>query len=458
MDDDESSSSYENDDIMGKIFFKKYKCIKKLGEGSFGRIYEAIYNNQHYALKFENLKRNSNLLESEASIMNYLKGPNIPYVKSFGTSGHYNVLIMQLMGKSLEDLINEKKTFSIKTVCILGYQMINILEYIHNKHIVHRDIKPDNFVMGLDSLSKNVYLLDFGLAKKYRSSVTLVQYPLINKKKLTGTARYASINALKGFEQSRRDDLEAVGYVLMYFLRGSLPWQGLAGKNKEERYKRILNKKMETSPYDLCLGFPEEFEKYIEYTRNMEYVEQPLYDTLRGYFIKVLEKENEDFDYIYDWSTEEEKNLRRKEYLEEINSKKNIKNSSMGGEIYLSTKNGIESKIQVSEINEEDYNVDEDEERKEINNNKIDKYLDEEALRKNKTKELKENYKFATKESSLEGNNNYRHFNSNNYINGKRSSRHRSSNHIKKKNGKEREHKLNKENEEVCCSEACLIY
>ena len=240
-----------------------------MGEGSFGKIYEAIYNNEHYALKFESVERNSNLLESEATIMNYLKGPNIPFVKSFGTSKNYNILIMQLMGRSLEELINEKKTFSIKTVCLLGYQMINILEFIHNKHIIHRDIKPDNFVMGLNNLSKNLYLLDFGLARKYRSSVNLVHYPLINKKKLTGTARYASINALKGYEQSRRDDLEAVGYVLMYFLRGSLPWQGQPGKNKEERYKRILQKKMETSPYDLCNGFPQEFEKYIEYTRKM---------------------------------------------------------------------------------------------------------------------------------------------------------------------------------------------
>ena len=260
MENDYSSSSSEVDNILGRTFFKKYQCIKKLGEGSFGLIYEAIYNNEHFALKFEDLRRNTNLLEAEASIMNYLKGPNIPSVRSFGTSGYYNVLIMQLMGKSLEDLINEKKTFSIKTVCLLGYQMINVLEYIHDKHYVHRDIKPDNFVMGLNSLSKKLYLLDFGLAKKYRSSTTLVHYPLINKKKLTGTARYASINAMRGYEQSRRDDLESVGYVMMYFLRGSLPWQGLSGKNKEERYRRILNKKLDTSAYDLCTGYPSELE------------------------------------------------------------------------------------------------------------------------------------------------------------------------------------------------------
>ena len=454
--DDESSNNSEKDNILGRIFFKKYQCIKKLGEGSFGKIYEAIYKDEHFALKFENVNRNSNLLESEASIMAYLKGPNIPFVKSFGTSGNYNILIMQLMGKSLEEYINEKRTFSIKTVCLLGYQMINILEYIHNKHIVHRDIKPDNFVMGLDSLSKNLYLLDFGLAKKYRSSQTLIHYQFVNRKKLTGTARYASINALKGFEQSRRDDLEAVGYVLMYFLRGSLPWQGLPGKNKDERYKKILKKKIDTSAYDLCFGFPEEFEKYVDYTRKMEYVEHPLYEKLRGYFLKVLEKEKEDFDYIYDWSTEEEKKLRRKEFLEEINQKKSNKISQSGEDMCLSTKNGIEIKGQISGMNEE--------EGKENNNlNNVDKYLDEDIIHKNKTKDIKANYKFATKESSLEGNNvqNYKHFNSNNInniVNGRRNSRHRSNSHMKKNLSKERENSIRNYNKEVCCSEACIIF
>ena len=217
MENESSSSNKSEDDIINKVFFKKYQCIKKLGEGSFGRIYEGVYNQEHFALKFEDIDSNSNLLESEANIMNYLKGPNIPAVRSYGSSGKYNILIMQLMGKSLEDLINIKKTFPLKTVCLVGYQMITVLEYIHNKHIVHRDLKPDNFVVGLNELAKYLYLLDFGLAKKYRSSTTLKHYPLINKKKLTGTARYASINALRGYEQSRRDDLESAGYVLMYF-------------------------------------------------------------------------------------------------------------------------------------------------------------------------------------------------------------------------------------------------
>ena len=461
---DDSSSSSKRDEIIGQIFFKKYQCIKKLGKGSFGCIYEAIYNNDHFALKFENIEKNANLLESEASIMNYLKGPNIPFVKSYGTSGNYNILIMQLMGKSLEELFKEKKMFSLKTVCLLGYQMITILEYIHNKHIIHRDIKPDNFVMGLNDLSKILYLLDFGLAKKYRSNVTLVQYPLINKKKLTGTPRYASINALRGFEQSRRDDLESVGYVLMYFLRGGLPWQGMHGKNKEDRYKNILQKKIDTSPYDLCKGFPEEFAKYIEYTRNMEYIEQPKYDTLREYFINIIQRENEDFDYIYDWSTEEEKKLRRKEYLEELKTKKNIKNISSTERMHISSiKNGKETKSDPSESNDEE----EVKEKNYINNR--NKHLDKEILYKSKTKELKDNYRYTTKESSVEGNNNnintnnnnnFERFNSN-YITERRNNRHKNTNHNQRKNHRElenKEYKKSKDNEEICCSEACIIF
>ena len=160
------------------------------------------------------MKKDYNLLQNEAAIMNYLKGPNIPFVKSYGFNNKYNIFVMQLLGKSLEELLMERKNFSLKTVCMLGYQMINTLEFIHERHIFHRDVKPDNFVMGLDELSENVYLIDFGLAKKYRSMTTLIQYPLTKKDKLTGTARYASINALKGYEHSRRDELESVGYIL----------------------------------------------------------------------------------------------------------------------------------------------------------------------------------------------------------------------------------------------------
>ena len=309
---DQTSEEDEDEiekDILNKVFFNKYKCTKKLGEGSFGLIFKGEYNNENYALKFEH-KNSINLLENEANIMIYLKGPNIPYIKYFGTTENYNILIMQLLGRSLEDIFEERKYFTLKSVCMIAPQMISVLEFIHNKHIVHRDIKPDNFLMGLDDLSQYVYLLDFGLAKKYRFSSTLIHYPMVNKKKLTGTARYASINALKGNEQSRRDDLEALGYVLMYLLRGSLPWQGLQAKNKEERYKKILKKKIDITSYDLCIGFPSEFEKYIEYTRNLQYTEEPKYDILKELFSKVMKRESFKLDYIYDWTTKDELKLR----------------------------------------------------------------------------------------------------------------------------------------------------
>ena len=171
-------------DIRSKVFFNKYHCVEKLGSGSFGQIYKAEYNNNFYALKIEERENSHNVLKNEAEVLNYLKVPHIPSIVSYGYSGKYNILVMELLDKSLEDLLGIYKKFSIKTICMLAIQMISILENIHIKHIIHRDIKPDNFVMGKDENSKYVYLLDFGLAKKFRSSKTLVQLKLINKKKL----------------------------------------------------------------------------------------------------------------------------------------------------------------------------------------------------------------------------------------------------------------------------------
>ena len=332
---DAKSEAYDDketntDPIIGKVFFSKYKAIQKLGEGSFGKVYKADYNGEDYAIKMESKSRDQGLLEIEATIMSYLKGPNIPFIKSFGYSGNYNVLVMQLLDKSLEDLFNKYNKFSIKTTAMLGYQMVNILQYIHDRHIIHRDIKPDNFVMGAKRHNDRLYLLDFGLAKKYRSSRTLVQYPYIKKKKLTGTARYASIHALEAYEQSRRDDLESVGYVLMYFLRGELPWQGLKIKSKEDRYKRILDKKKETSSEELCAGFPQEFYNYVNYTKQLEYEENPNYDMLKQLFIDVIRRLKEKMDYIYDWTTKADLQKRKETSKNEEDEENTNANTNKG--------------------------------------------------------------------------------------------------------------------------------
>ena len=305
-DDNNEKENKESDPFFNDLIFSKYKPLKKLGEGSFGKVYKAEYNSQLYAIKFENRNEGQNLLENEAAIMSYLKGNNhIPKVRSYGYSGNYNILVMQLLDKSLEDLFNIRKKFSLKTASMLIYQMITVLEYIHERHIIHRDIKPDNFVLGYGELNLYLFLLDFGLAKKYRSSRTLIQNPYVKRRKLTGTARYASIHAMEEMEQSRRDDLEAVGYVIMYFIRGNLPWQGLKLKSKEDRYKKILEKKKEVSTEELCANFPREFYEYVKYTKKLGYEETPKYDLMKNIFVNfVVNKKKEKFDYIFDWTTD----------------------------------------------------------------------------------------------------------------------------------------------------------
>ena len=303
MENNNQEQEQEQDPMIGTLIFDRYKLLKKLGAGSFGSIYSAEYEQKLYAIKLEEKKYGHNLLEHEAYIMSHLKSPALPEVKAFGYSTIHNILVMELMGKSLEDIFESfpTKKFSIRCVCNIGFQMIEILEYIHNKHIIHRDIKPDNFVTGLNEKRKYIYILDFGLSKKFRSSKTLKHYPVIKSKNLTGTARYASINALNGLTQSRRDDLEAVGYVIMYFLRGRLPWQGIPVKNKEERYKKIMEKKLATSAEELCKGFPKQFTDYINYTRGLQYEQDPDYDYLKNLFITTLNNEGFNIDCYYDW-------------------------------------------------------------------------------------------------------------------------------------------------------------
>ncbi|KAG5559172.1 hypothetical protein RHGRI_008925 [Rhododendron griersonianum] len=294
----------------------KFRLGRKIGSGSFGEIYLGtnIQTNEEVAIKLENVKTKHPQLLYESKLYRILQGgTGIPNVRWFGMEGDYNVLVMDLLGPSLEDLFNFcSRKLSLKTVLMLADQMINRVEFVHSKSFLHRDIKPDNFLMGLGRRANQqgilclptlqVYIIDFGLAKKYRDTTTHQHIPYRENKNLTGTARYASMNTHLGIEQSRRDDLESLGYVLMYFLRGSLPWQGLKAGNKKQKYEKISERKVSTSIEALCRGYPTEFASYFHYCRSLRFDDKPDYAYLKRIFRDLFIREGFQFDYVFDWT------------------------------------------------------------------------------------------------------------------------------------------------------------
>ncbi|KAF2863962.1 casein kinase-like protein I [Piedraia hortae CBS 480.64] len=284
-----------------------YRVGKKIGEGSFGVIFEGtnLLNNTQVAIKFEPRKSDAPQLRDEYRTYKVLVGcPGIPNVYFFGQEGLHNILVIDLLGPSLEDLFDHcGRRFSVKTVVMVAKQMLSRVQTIHEKNLIYRDIKPDNFLIGRPGTKAQnvIHVVDFGMAKQYRDPKTKQHIPYRERKSLSGTARYMSINTHLGREQSRRDDLEALGHVFMYFLRGGLPWQGLKAATNKQKYEKIGEKKQTTVLRDLCDGYPDEFNKYLSYARNLGFEDTPDYDYLRDLFTKALQSTGEVEDGEYDW-------------------------------------------------------------------------------------------------------------------------------------------------------------
>ncbi|CAN3364592.1 casein kinase I homolog 2 [Diutina catenulata] len=296
----------------GNIVGVHYRVGKKIGEGSFGIIFEGVnvLTDHPVAIKFEPRKCDAPQLRDEYRSYRILSGSKgIPEAYYFGQEGVHNILIIDLLGPSLEDLFDWcSRKLSVATVVLVAKQMIRRVQQIHEHHLIYRDIKPDNFLIGRGGTAAEnlVYIVDFGMAKQYRDPKTKVHIPYREKKALSGTARYMSINTHLGREQSRRDDLESLGHVFMYFLRGSLPWQGLKAPTNKQKYEKIGLKKQSTSIQELCKGYPVQFAQYLSYVRNLKFDETPDYDYLVGLMDKAARGEgNESDEYYahahYDW-------------------------------------------------------------------------------------------------------------------------------------------------------------
>ena len=290
--------------LVNKLIFKKFQVKKLLYTSIMSKIYEGLneITKEPVAMKFEKIGGKFELLESEAYFLLLLKGFGIPRLISFGKNSNYKILVEELLGPSIYFILDIKDNKTrLNDVCLIALQILDRLEYIHSKNVIHKDIKPFNFIFGKKD-PNILYIIDFGLSKKYRSTRTGKHIKFNKIKQVDGSFRYMSINCNRGYEQSRKDDLESLGYMLIYLAKQYLPWSDIVDNLKENENVRILEtlaKKVRTRPEELCSGLPLEFAEYIKYCRKLEFEDDPNYNYLKHLFITILNRNGELVDERY---------------------------------------------------------------------------------------------------------------------------------------------------------------
>eukprot|EP00928_Gymnodinium_smaydae_P053261 TRINITY_DN37297_c0_g1_i1.p1 TRINITY_DN37297_c0_g1~~TRINITY_DN37297_c0_g1_i1.p1 ORF type:complete len:329 (-),score=43.28 TRINITY_DN37297_c0_g1_i1:437-1423(-) len=287
----------------------KYRLRSKIAAGSRGPIYAGVdvHSGEAVAVKFEGAQTAHPRLLYEAKMLKLLSGSQgFPTVHWYGVEGDFNVAVYELLGPSLQDLFDYSGCkFSLKTVLMLADQMITRIESIHRKGIIHRNIKPGHFLIGLGSKANIVHLIDFGLATTTCPSAALEVpgHPSTAKhRNHVGAPRYISMNAHRGLEQSRRDDLESLWYIFMYFIRGQLPWQGVHASDKGGKQRMILEKKASTFAQKLCNRAPRELGDFCQYVANLQFEETPDYALLRRSLRHVFFREGYHCGSPFDWT------------------------------------------------------------------------------------------------------------------------------------------------------------
>ncbi|CAD8047356.1 unnamed protein product [Paramecium primaurelia] len=286
----------------GRIYYGRFVQREKLSQGSFGVVYicHDKVTRDYVAIKVEKENKDLMSLEREIQIIEELRGiTGVPKLYWYGNEYNQNCMAMQLLGRDLAHFQKKFKKLSLKTVCNLAEQLLTILEEIHKRGVIHRDIKPENILMGRGNDSQQVYIVDFGISKKFRNNNQHIQFQ--ENRPFIGTTRYASISAHKGYELSRKDDLESLGYVFIYLLRGNVPWQNIVSQSDKEKIKLVGKFKMELELKDLCKGLPSEFQRYLDYVYKLKFTSTPDYKYLLDLFQKIAKQNNISFDRKFDW-------------------------------------------------------------------------------------------------------------------------------------------------------------